>query len=167
MIPAGVSGPTPGVSCVDGRLARQLLYPSNALTLACVERIVHQRRVTMKTCALAADAPRAGHRRHTRGLVASSRSATRYLRSRIRLRMRSGVPVLVVLLLAAFHAAPAANASLDRGLCSSNASRGSIPASFSVDACFDGQTLHIYNNTTVPLGVAVQGEIGSPKRKET
>ena len=121
----------------------------------------------MKTCALAADAPRAGHRRHTRGLVASSRSATRYLRSRIRLRMRSGVPVLVVLLLAAFQAAPAANASLDRGLCSSNASRGSIPASFSVDACFDGQTLHIYNNTTVPLGVAVQGEIGSPKRKET
>jgi hypothetical protein len=118
----------------------------------------------MKTCAEAVDALRAGHRRPN---ATTGNARERGLQSRIRLRRRSGVPVLVVLLLVVLQAAPTANASLDRGLCSTNASRGSIPASFAVDACFDGQTLHIYNNTTVPLGVAVQGDIGSPKRKET
>ena len=57
--------------------------------------------------------------------------------------------------------------SLDKGLCRSNASRGAIPASFAVNACFDGRVLYIYNNLDVALGVAVQGDVGKPRRTES
>jgi hypothetical protein len=64
--------------------------------------------------------------------------------------------------------APAeASAGLAPGLCHSNTSRGSIPSSFAVKACFDGTALYIYNNLDVALGVAFTGSVGSPRRTES
>jgi hypothetical protein len=73
---------------------------------------------------------------------------------------------LLVWIAVSLLATGSASAGLARGLCHSNTARGSIPGSFAVKACFDGNTLHIYNDLDVALGVAVQGSVGKPKRSE-
>ena len=61
----------------------------------------------------------------------------------------------------------AASAGLAPGLCHASTSRGSIPSSFAVKACFDGTTLYIYNDLDVALGVAYTGSVGPPRRTES
>jgi hypothetical protein len=74
----------------------------------------------------------------------------------------SGVAALVMLLLAAV-----AQAGPDPSLCRMTVARGAIPHSFAAEACFDGSTLTIRNNRSIPMSVAVRGAVGSPSRSET
>ena len=82
--------------------------------------------------------------------------------------LRRRLQVVVPIVLCAGMVAPAAaSASLAPGLCHVDTSRGSIPKSFAVRACFDGHTLYIYNDLDVALGVAVTGSVGTPTRIKT
>lgn len=85
--------------------------------------------------------------------------------SRVRRDFTWGLVAAVVALLSA---ATIAHAGLSTSLCQHpTAARGSIPGSFAVDACFDGQTLVVYNNLDVALGVSTAGSVGRPRRTET
>jgi hypothetical protein len=78
---------------------------------------------------------------------------------------------LLLLLVGVLLVAPSlASAGLGPALChprNSDTSRGKIPASFAVEACFDGHNLHIYNNLDLALGVAITGSVGNPTRTES
>ncbi len=75
--------------------------------------------------------------------------------------------MLTSVCLLALAVATPAGAALSRGLCKSDASRGSIPPSFAVQACFDGKTLYVRNDLDVALGVATAGSVGKPRRTES
>lgn len=68
--------------------------------------------------------------------------------------------LLVVLALAA--AAPPAQAKLHTGLCQHKGERLTIPDDFALDACFDGSSLVILNQTEFPLSVSTDGSAGRP-----
>lgn len=82
-------------------------------------------------------------------------------------RWRAAVLLVMMAIALVGGRASAARAALDTGLCRSNTSRGAIPPSFAVEACFDGTTLYVHNDRDLALGVAVQGSVGHPKRTET
>ncbi len=63
--------------------------------------------------------------------------------------------------------APAASAGPDRYLCDMTVARGAIPSSFAAQACFDGRTLTISNDLSIPMSVQVRGNVGNPTRTET
>jgi len=48
-----------------------------------------------------------------------------------------------------------------------NTTRGSIPASFAVEACFDGSKLTLRNNISLALTVLTKGDVGKPSRTES
>jgi hypothetical protein len=74
---------------------------------------------------------------------------------------------LIVAVMSVCVTAQSAAASLAPGLCHSNQSRGSIPRSFAIHACFDGKTLYLYNNLDIAMGAAALGAVGSPKRSSS
>ena len=78
-----------------------------------------------------------------------------------------GLMLFVSVCLAVLCSARPAGAALSPGLCNSKPARGPIPASFAVQACFDGTTLYVRNNLDVALGVATAGSVGPPKRTES
>lgn len=60
-----------------------------------------------------------------------------------------------------------ADAGLDPGLCHSTRARAAIPASFGVDACFDGSHAVLRNQLTLVLDASKTGDIGTPRRQES
>ena len=52
-------------------------------------------------------------------------------------------------------------------LCHMSKTRGAIPSSFAVDACFDGTKLMLRNSIDVALGVITRGDVGRPSRLES
>lgn len=90
-------------------------------------------------------------------------------RVRVTLTRRT-LHALSVLIAAAVLYPAMANAGVSPGLClpgRPDTTRGKIPASFAVQACFDGKTLFVHNNLDVALGVAVDGAVGKPDRIKT
>ena len=86
-----------------------------------------------------------------------------------RLSISTGAPCwMAVLGLASFltGVSPAV-AGPAPGLCSMNTTRGSIPASFAVEACFDGAKLTLRNNISVALTVLTKGDVDKPSRRES
>jgi hypothetical protein len=73
----------------------------------------------------------------------------------------------LVVVAASLLAQPAANASLDKGLCNYDPTRGAIPPDFFVDACFDGKTLQLHNQSKIVLHVNASGALGPATRTET
>jgi hypothetical protein len=47
------------------------------------------------------------------------------------------------------------------GLCSMDTSRGAIPVSFAIDACFDGHAVWLRNDLSVPIHFAISGDTGA------
>lgn len=76
------------------------------------------------------------------------------------------VPVLLLALLALVGGASVpAWADEDRGMCKADDSRVSIPGDLPVKACFDGKTLHLLNDTSIPVAVTLIGDgVGTPAR---
>jgi hypothetical protein len=66
------------------------------------------------------------------------------------------VPLLALIALMGSTAMPA-SAGEDKGMCSANHDRGSIPGDFPLDACFDGKTLIIKNGTQFPVTIKLTG----------
>jgi hypothetical protein len=60
--------------------------------------------------------------------------------------------------------APTAQAGPAPGLCQMNTSRGSIPASFAIDACINKTDVYLRNNLTIALTVEARGNSGLAKR---
>jgi hypothetical protein len=63
--------------------------------------------------------------------------------------------------------AASAWAGPDPYLCNMTTARGAIPSSFATQACFNGRTLTISNNLSIPMSVQVRGDVGNPTRTET
>jgi hypothetical protein len=79
----------------------------------------------------------------------------------------AGVTAAVLATGLSFAAAHLASAGPAPGMCSTNTTRGTIPANYAVDACFDGSTVYLRNNLTVALTVDVTGDTGNPSRSES
>jgi|GEM_PF-2242529 len=61
--------------------------------------------------------------------------------------------------------APAYAAGEDTGMCNENHDRVTIPDSFPLDTCFDGDTMYLNNNTEFPLDLTFIGDdVGKPER---
>jgi hypothetical protein len=60
-----------------------------------------------------------------------------------------------------------ARAGLDNGLCKTDGARGTIPEDFFVEACFDGKTLQLRNQSKIVLHVIAHGDVGQSTRTET
>ncbi len=53
----------------------------------------------------------------------------------------------------------------DKGMCAEDNSRVSIPGDLPIKACFDGKTLHLLNDTSIPVAVTLSGDgVGTPAR---
>ncbi len=84
------------------------------------------------------------------------------------------LPACLVLIVGFFSATfvigvPASSAGPTPGLdgCNIDTSRGSISATFAVQACTDGTNMYLHNNLTVALSVKVKGNSGPARRTET
>ncbi len=78
------------------------------------------------------------------------------------------IVALVALTLALALAAPAvADAASAGGLCDEDTQRGSTPSDFALDACFDGETMHIRNQIKFPIAYEGTGDVGVAKRTST
>lgn len=57
-----------------------------------------------------------------------------------------------------------AGAGVDESLCKHDDGRADVPASFALDACFDGTTLVIVNRATFPLQLRMEGDRGEVEK---
>jgi hypothetical protein len=73
-------------------------------------------------------------------------------------------PLLALLALVGGVSVPAW-AGEDTGMCKADNSRVSIPGDLPIKACFDGKTLHLLNDTSIPVAVTLTGDgVGTPAR---
>lgn len=72
--------------------------------------------------------------------------------------MRSSITTLAAIAAVGGGVAVPAWAGEDPGMCQTDKSRVTIPDSLPVKACFDGKTLHLLNDTEIPVAVTLEGD---------
>lgn len=79
-------------------------------------------------------------------------------------RARHCVCLFLVMAVALLGFSIPASAGQADGLCKADHSRGTVPADYILEGCFDGATMLLVNHTDLPLEVGLRGVTGTPKR---
>lgn len=81
----------------------------------------------------------------------------------MRAAQRVGIVLLTVCAVLA-GVVQAATAGPESSLCTADASRGTVPASFAIEACIASGSISVRNMLNVPITLQPQGDIGAPQK---